>query len=265
MKKKKTKSLPADEVSLFCQQAAMILKAGIPLYDGMEVLYQNYKDTPYGGAFQKIYEGVRDGGSLYEGIKEAGYFPNYMVHMVQVGETAGELDRVAFIPASGFSGTVNIYFQARSTNSEEFEGMVEIQVERPSAAVTVRYSTRSAPVGFRGSDFGRSGSNLSSIRFSSMPASTAGHLYYRYTSPTRYDRQASTASSYNVSGSNLISDLSFVPKAGFSGTVVLPYTGTNSNNSTFEGEVVITVAPSYTTSYFNDLGQYDNQQRSTVN
>ncbi len=94
MKKKKTKSLPADEVSLFCQQAAMILKAGIPLYDGMEVLYQNYKDTPYGGAFQKIYEGVRDGGSLYEGIKEAGFFPNYMVHMVQVGETAGELDRV---------------------------------------------------------------------------------------------------------------------------------------------------------------------------
>ena len=74
------------------------------------------------------------------------------------------------------------------------------------AAVTVRYSTRSAPVGFRGSDFGRSGSNLSSIRFSSMPASTAGHLYYRYTSPTRYDRQASTASSYNVSGTYWVAE-----------------------------------------------------------
>ena len=88
------KSLPAVEVSLFCQQAAMILKAGIPLYDGMEVLYDSYKDTAYGGAFQKIYEGVRDGGSLYEGVKAAGFFPKYMVHMVHVGETAGELDRV---------------------------------------------------------------------------------------------------------------------------------------------------------------------------
>ena len=88
------KSLPAVEVSLFCQQAAMILKAGIPLYDGMEVLYESYKDTAYGGAFQKIYEGVRDGGSLYEGVKAAGFFPKYMVHMVHVGETAGELDRV---------------------------------------------------------------------------------------------------------------------------------------------------------------------------
>lgn len=202
-------------------------------------------------------------GELYRGYRSSSS-KGTRITSSNTSISASELDRVAFIPASGFSGTVNIYFQARSTNSEEFEGMVEVQVERPSAAVTVRYSTRSAPVGFRGSDFGRSGSNLSSIRFSSMPASTAGHLYYRYTSPTRYDRQASTASSYNVSGSNLISDLSFVPKAGFSGTVVLPYTGTNSNNSTFEGEVVITVAPSYTTSYFNDLGQYDNQQRAAV-
>ncbi|MCI8559223.1 MAG: type II secretion system F family protein [Lachnospiraceae bacterium] len=94
MKDKKSKSLPAAEVSLFCQQAAMILKAGIPLYDGMEVLYRNYKETPYAGAFQKIYEGVRDGGTLYEGVKAAGFFPKYMVHMVHVGETSGELDQV---------------------------------------------------------------------------------------------------------------------------------------------------------------------------
>lgn len=94
MEKKKNKCLPAAEVSLFCQQTAMILRAGIPLYDGIEVLYQNYKETPYSRSFQTIYEGVRDGGSLYEGVKAAEFFPEYMVHMIQVGETAGELDRV---------------------------------------------------------------------------------------------------------------------------------------------------------------------------
>lgn len=93
-KQKKVKSLPAAEVSLFCQQAAMMLKAGIPLYDGMELLYKNYKDTPYGPAFLKIYKGVEEGGSLYEGVKNAGFFPTYMIHMIQIGETAGELDEV---------------------------------------------------------------------------------------------------------------------------------------------------------------------------
>ena len=103
MKENKTKDLPSVEVSLFCQQAAMILKAGIPLYDGMEVLYQNYKDTPYSAAFQKIYEGVRDGGSLYEGVKAAGFFPKYMVHMIRAGETSGELDQVLL--GTGLGGT----------------------------------------------------------------------------------------------------------------------------------------------------------------
>lgn len=93
-RKEQGKALPAIEVSLFCQQAAMIMKSGIPLYDGMELLYQNYKETEYASAFQKIYEGVRDGGTLYEGVKAAGYFPDYMVHMIHVGEMAGKLDDV---------------------------------------------------------------------------------------------------------------------------------------------------------------------------
>lgn len=91
---KKGKNLPAAEVSLFCQQAAMMLKAGIPLYDGMELLYKNYQDTSYGPAFLKIYKGVEEGGSLYEGVNNAGFFPAYMTHMIQIGETAGKLDEV---------------------------------------------------------------------------------------------------------------------------------------------------------------------------
>lgn len=91
---KQPKGLPAIEVSLFCQQAAMILKSGIPLYDGMEVLYQNYRETEYGELFQKIFEGVRDGGTLYDGVNGAGIFPDYMVHMVRVGEMTGKLDDV---------------------------------------------------------------------------------------------------------------------------------------------------------------------------
>ena len=54
MKTSKKKTLPAIEVSLFCNQTAMILKSGIPLYDGMEALYDNYKDTEYAGTFKRV-------------------------------------------------------------------------------------------------------------------------------------------------------------------------------------------------------------------
>lgn len=93
-KQRKKKLLPAIEVSLFCQQAAMILKSGIPMYEGMEILYQNYQHTAYGDAFRIIYQEIRQGGSLYEGMKAADFFPDYMIQMIQVGENAGKLDDV---------------------------------------------------------------------------------------------------------------------------------------------------------------------------
>ena len=178
--------------------------------------------------------------------------------------SASSLDRVAFITASTYTGTVYIEYTATAQeDGGTFEGTIEIEVERPSAAVTVRYGTKTDPVDFDAEDFRRSGYTLRSVKFTSLPASSEGKLYYQYTSPSQYTRLASTSTSYNVSGSNKISDLTFVPRAGYTGTVILPYTGTNSNGSTFSGEVIITVS-SVISHTFNDLGGYSDQQRAAV-
>lgn len=180
--------------------------------------------------------------------------------------SASELNRVAFVPASGFTGTVRISFEGRSTSSEDFYGAVEIEVGRASADVTARYTTRTAPVTFRDQDLRRSGYTLSSVKFTALPSSSEGRLYYRYDSPTRYEGEAGTGVAYRTgsSGSSLISDLTFVPRAGYTGTVYLPYTGTNSNGTTFDGEVAITVSPCTTSVHFNDMGGYSNQERAAV-
>ena len=202
-------------------------------------------------------------GSLYRNYRSSSNQGTRLTSTTSI--SASDLDRLAFVPASGFTGTVYLDFTATAASSGgTFEGTVEIEVERPSAAVTVRYSTRTAPVNFRSSDFGRSGSSLSSIRLTSLPPSSAGYLYYQYISPTRYGRQANTSTDYRTSGSSLISDLTFVPRAGYTGTVTMTYTGTNSNGSTFEGEVLITVSPSYSSTYFNDMGSYSDAQRAAV-
>lgn len=202
-------------------------------------------------------------GDLYRGYRSSS---NQGTRITSSGTSiaASELDRVAFIPKSGYTGTVYLDFTARSNNNDEFQGTVEIAVDRASADVTVRYSTRISPVNFRGDDFKRNSGSLSSIQFGAMPASSQGYIYYQYTSPTRYGRQASSGTAYRTSGSNLISDLTFVPRAGYSGTVTIPYTGSNSSGSTFEGELVITVTPSTSSAYFNDMGAYSDAQRAAV-
>lgn len=202
-------------------------------------------------------------GTLYSGYRSSTNQGTRLTGSTSI--TAGNLDRVAFVPASGYTGTVYIDFTGTASGSGgTFTGTVEIEVGRAAAAVTVRYSTRTAPVHFYGGDFGRSGYSLSSIRFTSMPSTSEGSLYYQYTSPSRYGRRATTSTSYRVSGSDLISDLTFVPRAGYTGTVSISYTGTNSSGSTFDGEVLITVSPSYSSSYFNDMSGYSDAQRAAV-
>ena len=56
-----------------------------------------------------------------------------------------------------------------------------------------------------------------------------------------------------MSGQNPVSSLSFVPKAGYWGTVTLPYTATNSDGTQYTGQVVINVDTPLYSSYFNDL------------
>lgn len=86
--------LPSEELGLFCDQVAMVLKAGIPLHDAFESLCKNYAGTPYGENFAQVNRALCEKGVLHEALREAGIFPDYLCGMVQVGEIAGRLDNV---------------------------------------------------------------------------------------------------------------------------------------------------------------------------
>jgi type IV pilus assembly protein PilC len=88
------KYLPPEETAMFCEQVALILKSGIPLFDGIDALCQNYKDTKYGDKFKILNDKVRETGSLYEGLEAVGIFPPYMINTVKIGEQAGTVDGV---------------------------------------------------------------------------------------------------------------------------------------------------------------------------
>lgn len=88
------KTLPPDEIALFCEQVAMVLKAGIPLSDGMETLARSYADSRYGARFERIYAALKAHGTLSAALEEAGIFPKYMLAMTRIGERSGKLDEV---------------------------------------------------------------------------------------------------------------------------------------------------------------------------
>ena len=202
-------------------------------------------------------------GTLYRGYRSSSSLGTKLTSTTSIN--ANDLDRVAFVPAAGYTGTVYIDFTATAASSGgSFTGTVEVDVGLPPADATARYSTRTDPVRLYASDLARNGYTLNTVQFNALPSAVEGYLYYQYTSPVHYGQQAGTGVVYRTSGSNLISDLCFVPRAGYTGTVTIPYTGTNSNGSTFAGEVVITVLPNYSSSHFSDMSGYSSSQQAAV-
>lgn len=86
--------LSADELSILCEQIALIVRSGLPLHDGVEALCDNYKSTRYAERFDRLRETVLTTGQLYGGLVAAGIFPTYMSEMAHIGEQAGELETV---------------------------------------------------------------------------------------------------------------------------------------------------------------------------
>ena len=94
MSKKNNQKISAAELSIFCGQVALILEAGLPLYDGMETLAGADTNSENAEMFQKASQGVTETGSLYEALKGDDRWPEYMVEMVGIGERSGHLEAI---------------------------------------------------------------------------------------------------------------------------------------------------------------------------
>jgi len=94
MSKKKQNGLSSAELSNFCGQVALILEAGLPLYDGMETLAGADKGSENADIYESASKGVTETGSLYDALREDERWPKYLVEMVGIGERSGQLDRV---------------------------------------------------------------------------------------------------------------------------------------------------------------------------
>ena len=96
MKQKKqrlSRRIPAKETAIFCAQTALLLKAGVPLHEGLDTLTDQGTATGR-SLIQQIADAVAATGSLYEAVQGAGVFPAYMVQMIRIGEKVGKLEEV---------------------------------------------------------------------------------------------------------------------------------------------------------------------------
>ena len=192
-------------------------------------------------------------GTLYSGTKKATssstkYYRSY---------PSPYLDDVSFTPAKSNTTTIRIPFTGESVKGDEFSGTVVISYT--FAPAVIKYTSNGSAVTFKAKDFSDVCTNrggkaaLSSVQFD-MATTTNDKLYASYANGT--GSTVNTSTSYKVSGSPSLGNVTFVPKSGYSGKVNLTYTGTDANGDTYRGTVEITVTPAAANTNFKDMGNH---------
>lgn len=173
------------------------------------------------------------------------------------------LEMVTFVPAEGYTGTVSVSYRCTDTTGGGYSGTMTINVyaaDGGSGSGGVEYTTGVGQrVTLNASDFNAAcldinGQSLSHIFFDNLPPASEGILYYNYTSSS--SSRVDTGTDYRRSSGSRISNITFVPAGGFSGTVTVPYTGYDTSGQSYKDNLVIRVSDEAGTVYYTtDVGE----------
>lgn len=86
------KKLSNEELITFCGQMALILKSGISSLEGIYIMEDGDAQTEGREILKEIREELEMCGMLYPAMEKTGVFPEYALHMTEIGEQTGRLD-----------------------------------------------------------------------------------------------------------------------------------------------------------------------------
>jgi len=205
--------------------------------------------TPFVNACNKTIGGTFDYISFDTLSSNGKIYINYVSStnvgtLVQTGKnySKSDLDKMTFVPNSGYFGKVNLQYKGYNTAGDVFTGKVEITVaEKVVVIEKIKYSLYvNTVVEFDADDFKEvcldgTGQKLNYVKFT-LPSSSKGTLYLNY----GLSGQAKVSSSSKYYDDD-IDEISFVPYKNYSGTVTIEYTGYNNKGVSYTGVIEIQV------------------------
>ncbi len=94
MKSASSRKMSDYEISVFSRQMAILIKAGIPPAESIEIMLQDFKFEGDDEILETILQILNSGEKFHIALQMSGAFPGYVIHMVNIGEESGNLDLV---------------------------------------------------------------------------------------------------------------------------------------------------------------------------
>ncbi|MCI8270622.1 MAG: type II secretion system F family protein [Lachnospiraceae bacterium] len=82
------------ELAAFCMQISLLLKAAVPLYEGLAIMAEDAVTEQEKEMLKTLSLDVELGDPFYTAMEKAGCFPFYVVRMAKLGQQTGTLDQI---------------------------------------------------------------------------------------------------------------------------------------------------------------------------
>lgn len=89
------KPLNDKELAFFCGQMYTIVKSGISVLEAMDIMQEDANDDDI-TILSVMEKDMKESGSFAHAIAKTKVFPNYLIQMISIGETTGNLDTILF-------------------------------------------------------------------------------------------------------------------------------------------------------------------------
>lgn len=110
----KEKMLSNAEIAYFCNQSSLLFQAGITPTESMRILLDDVKNAKGKAVLEKILAECQKGTRFHKALESTNVFPDYVLHMISLGEESGNLDVCMFSLASYYEKEDNIYESIKS-------------------------------------------------------------------------------------------------------------------------------------------------------
>lgn len=95
-------------VARFSATFSLLLKSGIPVFQALDIARATLENSVLAEELEAVRKDVVGGSSIAKSIKKALHLPEFLTHMIAVGEESGRLDEVLSNVAESYSRDVDI-------------------------------------------------------------------------------------------------------------------------------------------------------------
>lgn len=87
-----TSIITKSEIIIFSRQLALVIESEVSLVEGLFLIQSKTNNKGFYSTLEDLIKAVQGGQPLGVALKgQKGYFPNYFIHMIEIGEESGDL------------------------------------------------------------------------------------------------------------------------------------------------------------------------------